>query len=173
MVSNVNNFFFICLSQFIGKCQSPGSCPCRSKSELSPADVYHMNGSHSLQNARVMSEHQQQLLLQQKANNNGGINIVGGSTLRKSCSLESLQIMMQDLQKEQLQEQVSGSSNVAANSSGGGYMGHHHQTTGPIRMSKNYPSESFRAAVDRSYDIKNYLNTTNIHSGKPMFSFCP
>lgn len=76
--------------------------------------------------------------------------------MRKTCSLESLQTMMQDLQKEQL-EQVNGP----------GIPYHRH---GTMRVSKNQPNESFRAAVDRSYEIKNYITGhSNIQPGMRLF----
>ncbi len=91
--------------QFLGKCQSPGSCP-----------------YHSTQPNNQKKE-------------------IGPSLgMRKSSSLESLQTMMQDLQKEQL-EHV------------GAFTGPRHAT---VRVSRSRETnESFRAAVDRSYDAPN------------------
>jgi hypothetical protein len=91
--------------QFLGKCQSPGSCP------------YHSTQS-----------------------NNQKKEIGPSLGMRKSSSLESLQTMMQDLQKEQL-EHV------------GAFTGPRHAT---VRVSRSRETnESFRAAVDRSYDAPN------------------
>lgn len=61
--------------------------------------------------------------------------------MRKSSSLESLQTMMQDLQKEQLEQAV------------GPFVGSRAAT---VRVSRNRETnESFRAAVDRSYEAPN------------------
>src|SRR5699024_6191004 len=81
--------------------------------------------------------------------------------LRRSCSLESLQMMMQDLQKEQL-ERVGG--NIP------GFVGARH---GTVRVARSRETnESFRVAVDRSYDIKNYINSANIGKGICFRKLC-
>ena len=73
--------------------------------------------------------------------------------MRKSASLESLQTLMQDLQKEQLENDNA-------------FNGPRHKT---IRVSRGRETnESFRAAVDRSYDLNNDNEThetmeTGIH----------
>lgn len=77
--------------------------------------------------------------------------------LRKSCSLESLQTMMQDLQKEQV-GQVGG--NIQE------FSGARH---GTVRVGRSRETnESFRNAVDRSYETKAYFNHSN--SGMQMHS---
>lgn len=60
--------------------------------------------------------------------------------MRKSASLESLQTMMQDLQKEQLE-------------SDNAFTGPRHKTVRVARSRET--NESFRVAVDRSYDLQN------------------
>ena len=62
--------------------------------------------------------------------------------MRKSASLESLQTMMQDLQKEHLD-----------NASDNAFTGPRHKTVRVARSRET--NESFRAAVDRSYDLQN------------------
>ena len=60
--------------------------------------------------------------------------------MRKSSSLESLQTMMQDLQREQLEQK-----------GGNPFAGPRPATLKKVSRSRG-TNESFRAAVDRSYD---------------------
>ena len=71
-------------------------------------------------------------------------------------------MMMQDLQKEQM-EKVGG--NVAGGGSGSAFAG---ARVGTVRVSRGRETnESFRNAVDRSYDTKNYINhSANMDRGK-------
>lgn len=87
--------------------------------------------------------------------------------LRRSCSLESLQMMMQDLQKEQM-EKVGG--NVGPSGSNGAFAG---ARVGTVRVSRGRETnESFRNAVDRSYDTKNYINqSANMDRGNDDDAF--
>lgn len=71
-------------------------------------------------------------------------------------------MMMQDLQKEQL-EKVGG--NIP------GFVGARH---GTVRVARSRETnESFRVAVDRSYEIKNYINRVNMDKGREADSEPP
>ena len=70
--------------------------------------------------------------------------------MRKSASLESLQTLMQDLQKEQLENENA-------------FNGPRHKT---VRVSRSRETnESFRAAVDKSYDVNNDENLETMETG--------
>ncbi|KPM11482.1 hypothetical protein QR98_0100530 [Sarcoptes scabiei] len=142
-----------------GKCQSPGSCPCHSKSDMS-SDLYQAkisaNGSSRPSNSSLTASNRQNLNQIYAAKEIINCNNYG---LRRSNSLDSLQAMMQDLQREQ----VGGNASYSYynNSPSRNYQGGSSR-----RIGKNVPNESFRVAVDRSYDRSKHLNHPNISSGK-------
>lgn len=133
---------------FSGKCQSPGSCLCHSKSELSNPYGRCRNGLY-VKNYTKADQAGLETGVKQMVLNSPPFG------LRKSSSLESLQLMMQDLQKEQL-EKVGGKMPAFGST-----------RHGTVRVGRSRETnESFRNAVDRSYDMKQHLNMPNIGTGK-------
>lgn len=127
-----------------GNCQSPSTCVC-SKTELTPFSRSH---SGIYQQQQQQHRHQSNVIEvpEPKA------NVFG---LRRSCSLESLQMMMQDLQKEQL-EHVGGGINgpklVSEAPNIGALINNHNKTPRNVRET----NDSFRFAVDRSHHMQNF-----------------
>ncbi|KAI1289849.1 Partitioning defective 3 -like protein [Halotydeus destructor] len=103
-----------CCQHEFGSCDSPGSLPCPYHSE---------------------SQVQQQVAQRKPKRREEASSMRG---MRKSSSLESLQLMMQDLQRQQLEER-----------GGNPFSGPRPATLKPRSRTTN---ESFRAAVDRSYE---------------------
>lgn len=132
----------------VAKCQSPGSCPYHSKGDLNP-------NSRSRNGVYVKNTNTVESCI-----TNTKEILVSPLGLRRSCSLESLQMMMQDLQKEQL-EKV-----------GGNLPGFAETRPGTVRVTRSRETnESFRVAVDRSYEIKNYMNSANMDRGNEVAKF--
>lgn len=126
-----------------GTCQSPGSCP------------YHpVKEKKSHQHATCLDSDQP--LQSSSLANTGTTGLTG---MRKSSSLENLDCLMQDLQKLQLAPQSDGTTNTGQTTAMNRMTGANHLThSGPraatLRVSRGsrVKNESFRAAVDRSYD---------------------
>lgn len=107
-------------------CQSPGSCNCRN--HIAAKNQAQSRQTHKPQEGQQTSE----TPVRMRSRSTGPTAPVAG--IRKSGSLENLESMMQDLQKLQLE--ASGGVRPAT-----------------LRVSRSRAkNESFRAAVDRSYD---------------------
>lgn len=123
-------------------CQSPGSCSCRSHTAL-PVPERHQDQEmiHHQQESNRMHTSVKSLApnslptapVRMRSRSTGPVSVTTG--IRKSGSLENLESMMQDLQKLQL-EAASGGIRPST-----------------LRVARSrVKNESFRAAVDRSYD---------------------
>ena len=128
-------------------CQSPGSCSCRSHTALPVPErqqdqemINHQQENHDQQSNRMHTSVKSvapnslpTAPVRMRSRSTGPVSVTTG--IRKSGSLENLESMMQDLQKLQL-EAASGGIRPST-----------------LRVARSrVKNESFRAAVDRSYD---------------------